>query len=327
MKCPKCQTVNPDNSRFCNHCATLLPPSEDISAIHTKTLQFPVVEVSRGTIFAKRYEFIEELGRGGMGSVHKVFDNKIKEEVALKLLNPDIASDERTIARFSNELKFARKISHKNVCRMFDLNEEEGMHYITMEYVPGEDIKSMLRMTKQLSVGTAIRIAKQVCEGLVEAHKLGVVHRDLKPSNVMIDREGKVRIMDFGIARSAESEGITREGRMVGTPEYMSPEQVDGVEVDHRSDIYSLGAILFETLTGRQPYEGESSLSIALKHKTDPTPDPKELNDLIPEELTHVIMKCMEKNREQRYQSAEELLSNLTAIEKGLTSAEWEIPK
>ncbi len=327
MKCPKCQTVNPDNSRFCNHCATPLPPSEDISAIHTKTLQVPVVEVSRGTIFAKRYEFIEELGKGGMGSVHKVFDNKIKEEVALKLLNPDIASDERTIARFSNELKFARKIIHKNVCRMFDLNEEEGMHYITMEYVPGEDLKSMLRMTKQLSVGTAIRVVKQVCEGLVEAHKHGVVHRDLKPGNIMIDREGKVRIMDFGIARSAESEGITREGRMVGTPEYMSPEQVDGVEADHRSDIYSLGAVLFETLTGRQPYEGESSLSIALKHKTDPTPDPKELNDLIPEKLTRVIMKCMEKNREQRYQSAEELLSDLTAIEKGLTSAEWEIPK
>jgi serine/threonine-protein kinase len=293
MKCLKCQTVNPENSRFCNHCATPLPPSGDISAVHTKTLQVPVFEVSRGTIFAKRYEFIEELGKGGMGSVHKVFDKKIKEEVALKLLNPDIASDKRTIARFSNELKFARKIIHKNVCRMFDLNEEKGMHYITMEYVPGEDLKSMLRMTKQLSVGTAISIAKQVCEGLVEAHRHGVVHRDMKPSNIMIDKEGKVRIMDFGIARQAESEGITREGRMVGTPEYMSPEQVDGFEADHRSDIYSLGAILYEMLTGKQPYEGESSLSIALKHKTDPIPDPKELNDQIPEELARVIMKCM----------------------------------
>lgn len=327
MKCPKCHTENPENSRFCNSCGSPLPYAGDISAVHTKTLQFPVLELTRGSVFAGRYEFIEELGKGGMGRVFKMFDNKIKEEVALKLLNPDIASDEKTITRFSNELKFARKISHKNVCRMYDLGVEKSMHYITMEYVPGEDLKSMLRMTKQLSVGTAIRVAKQVCEGLVEAHKLGVVHRDLKPSNIMIDREGKVRIMDFGIARSAESKGITREGRMVGTPEYMSPEQVDGYKADQRSDIYSLGAILFEMLTGVQPYDGESSLSIALKHKTDPTPDPRELNERIPVELCRVIMRCMSKDKEKRYQSAEELLSELTGVEKGLTSAEWEIPK
>ena len=150
MKCPKCQSENPDNSRYCNKCGTSLPPSKDISALHTKTLRFPVLELTRGTTFAGRYELIEEIGKGGMGRVYKVFDNKIKEEIALKLLNPDVASDERTIARFSNELKFARKIIHKNVCRMYDLNEEEGTHYITMEYVPGEDLKSMLRMTKQL---------------------------------------------------------------------------------------------------------------------------------------------------------------------------------
>ena len=327
MKCPKCQTANPEDSRFCNHCATPLPPSGDISGLHTKTLQVPVIELARGSTFASRYEFIEELGKGGMGRVYKVFDNKVKEEVALKLLNPDIASDERTITRFSNELKFARKISHKNVCRMFDLNEEEGTHYITMEYVPGEDLKSMLRMTKQLSVGTAISLTKQVCGGLAEAHKLGVIHRDLKPSNIMIDREGKVRIMDFGIARSAESKGITRAGRMVGTPEYMSPEQVDGVEADQRSDVYSLGAILFEMVTGVQPFDGESSLSIALKHKTEPTPDPRELKEQISKELSRVIMKCMEKDKEKRYQSAEELLFDLTMIEKGLSSTELEIPK
>jgi serine/threonine protein kinase/Tfp pilus assembly protein PilF len=327
MKCPKCKTDNPEDSRFCNHCATPLPPSGDISALHTKTLQVPVIELARGSTFAGRYEFIEELGKGGMGRVYKVFDNKIKEEVALKLLNPDIASDERTITRFSNELKFARKISHKNVCRMFDLNEEEGTHYITMEYVPGEDLKSMLRMTKQLSVGTAISLAKQACGGLAEAHKLGVVHRDLKPSNIMIDREGKVRIMDFGIARSAESKGITRAGRMVGTPEYMSPEQVDGVEADQRSDVYSLGAILFEMVTGVQPYDGESSLSIALKHKTEPTPDPRELKEQISKDLSSIIMRCMEKDKEKRYQSAEELLFDLTMIEKGLSSTELEIPK
>jgi serine/threonine protein kinase/tetratricopeptide (TPR) repeat protein len=283
--------------------------------------------LTRGSTFAKRYELIEELGKGGMGRVYKVFDNKIKEEVALKLLNPDVASDERTIARFSNELKFARKIINKHVCRMHDLNEENGTHYITMEYVPGEDLKSMLRMTKQLSVGTAISIAKQVCEGLIEAHKLGVIHRDLKPSNIMIDKEGNVRIMDFGIARSSEAKGITRAGRMVGTPEYMSPEQVDGTQADERSDIYSLGAILYEMLTGKQPYRGESSLSIALKHKTDPIPDPRKLNDQIPEELSRVVMICMTKDKRQRFQTAQELLDELTAVEEGITSAELVIPK
>lgn len=327
MICPKCQTENPKNSRFCNHCGAPLPRPEDISGIPTRTLQTSFPELTRGSTFAKRYELIEELGKGGMGRVYKVFDNKIKEEVALKLLNPDVASDERTIARFSNELKFARKIIHKHVCRMYDLNEEKGTHFITMEYVPGEDLKSMLRMTKQLSVGTAISIAKQVCEGLVEAHKRGVVHRDLKPSNIMIDKEGNVRIMDFGIARSSESKGITKAGRMIGTPEYMSPEQVDGAEADQCSDIYSLGAILYEMLTGRQPYEGESSLSIALKHKSDPTPDPRGLNEQIPEELSHVVMKCMEKDKRQRFQTAEELLSRLTEVEEGITSAEWIIPE
>jgi len=327
MKCPKCQSENPDNSRYCNKCAAPLHPSKDISALHTKTLLFHVLELTRGTTFAGRYELIEEIGKGGMGRVYKVFDNKIKEEIALKLLNPDVASDERTIARFSNELKFARKIVHKNVCRMYDLNEEEGTHYITMEYVPGEDLKSMLRMTKQMSIGTAINIAKQVCEGLVEAHNLDVVHRDLKPSNIMIDREGNSRIMDFGIARSSESKGITRAGRMVGTPEYMSPEQVDGVQADERSDIYSLGVILYEMLTGKQPFEGESSLSIALKHKTEPTPNPSETNEQIPGDLSRIIMRCMEKDKSQRYQTAKKLLTDLTAIEKGITTTERILPR
>ncbi len=327
MKCPKCQSENPDNSRYCNKCATPLPPSKDISALHTKTLQFPILELTRGTTFAGRYELIEEIGKGGMGRVYKVFDNKIKEEVALKLLNPDVASDEKTITRFSNELKFARKIIHKNVCRMYDLNEEQSTHYITMEYVPGEDLKSMLRMTRQLSIGTAVNIAKQVCEGLAEAHNLGVVHRDLKPSNIMIDREGNARIMDFGIARSSESKGITRAGRMVGTPEYMSPEQVDGVQADEKSDIYSLGVILYEMLTGKQPFEGESSLSIALKHKTEPTPNPREINEQIPGDLSRIIMRCMEKDKSQRYQTAEELLTELTAIEKGITTTERVLPR
>ena len=212
---------------------------------------------------------IEELGKGGLGRVYKVFDKKIKEKVALKLLRPEISSDEETVERFSNELKYARKIIHKNVCRMFDLGEEAGTHYITMEYVSGEDLKSMIRMMGRLSPGQAVSITRQVCEGLEEAHKLGVVHRDLKPQNIMIDREGNARIMDFGIARSLKAKGITDGGIIIGTPEYMSPEQVDGKEIDQRADIYALGVILYEMLTGKVPFEGDAPLSIAVKHKTE----------------------------------------------------------
>ncbi|MCK4647101.1 MAG: protein kinase, partial [Candidatus Aminicenantes bacterium] len=178
IKCPKCHSANTDTARFCSNCATSLPSLEEIPVSHTKTLETPREEFTRGTTFANRYEFMEELGTGGMGKVYKVFDKKIKEEVALKILKPEIASDEKTIERFSNELKLARKIRHQNVCQMFDINEEEGTHYITMEYVPGEDLKSFIRRVGQLPAGKSISIGKQVCEGLSEAHRLGVVHRD-----------------------------------------------------------------------------------------------------------------------------------------------------
>ncbi|MGD8535665.1 MAG: protein kinase [Candidatus Aminicenantes bacterium] len=265
---------------------------------------------------------MEELGRGGMGNVYRVVDKKINEEMALKLLHPVIATEKKTIERFKNELKLARKITHKNVCRMYDLNEEKGTPYITMEYVPGEDLKSIIMMTGQLSVGRAISIAKQICEGLAEAHHLGVVHRDLKSRNIMIDKEGNARIMDFGIARSLKAEGITGDGIMVGTPEYMSPEQVKGEEVDQRSDIYSLGIVLFEMVTGKIPFEGDTSISIALKHKTEEPPDPQDFNAQIPEELSTVILKCLDKEKEERYQSIGEVFSELDNLEKEISTEE-----
>jgi serine/threonine-protein kinase len=316
MKCPKCQAENTSDSHFCKKCATPLPASKKIPASYTETLRTPIQDLTRGTIFAGRYEIIEELGKGGMGKVYRVEDKKIKEEIALKIINPEISADKQTIDRFSNELKMARMISHRNVCRMFDLGEEKGTYFITMEHVPGEDLKSMIRMSGQLSTGTAIKIAKQVCEGLSEAHRLGIIHRDLKPSNVMIDKEGNARIMDFGIARSIRAKSITGEGMMIGTPEYMSPEQVEGEEVDQRSDIYSLGVILYEMATGRVPFGGDTPLSIAVKHKTVAPLDPRRLNHQIPEDFSRVILKSMEKSREKRYQSAQGLLSELNKLEE-----------
>jgi len=326
-RCPKCHADNLDDSRFCHKCATPLPSPEEISVSQTKTLETPTDELTRGSTFAGRYEIIDELGKGGMGKVYRVEDTKVKEEVALKLIKPEIAADKKTIERFRNELKITRKIRHKNVCAMFDLGEEKRTHFITMEFVPGQDLKGLIRQSGQLAVGTTINIAKQICEGLFEAHKLGTVHRDLKPSNIMIDKEGNVRIMDFGIARSLEAKGITGAGVMIGTPEFMSPEQVEGKEVDQRSDIYSLGVILYEMVTGRVLFEGDTALSIAHKHKYEAPLEPKQINPQIPEDLNRLILKCLEKDKQKRFQSAGELRNELQAIEREMPTSEREFPE
>ena len=318
MKCPKCHSENTDTAKYCSECATSLTHSEDIQPSFTKTLETPVEELNRGTLFSDRYEIIEELGKGGMGKVYRVEDTKTKEEIALKLIKPEIATDKKTIERFRNELTMARKIRHKNICGMYDFDEDKGTYYITMEFVPGEDLKSFIRRSGQLAVGTTIKIAKQICEGLSEAHRLGVVHRDLKSNNIMIDKEGNARIMDFGIARSLKAKGITGAGVMIGTPEYMSPEQVEGKEVDQRSDIYSLGIILFEMVTGKVPFEGDTAFTIGMKHKSEPPTDPKQINVQIPESLNRLILKCLEKDRNLRYQSCEELLNHLKSTDEDL---------
>lgn len=314
MKCPKCQTDNPDTQKFCGECGTPLINAEDAQSSFTRTLETPIDTLTRGTLFAGRYEIIEELGRGGMGAVYRAEDTKAKEEVALKFIKPEVAADKKTIERFRNELTTTRKIAHRNVCRMFDLGEERGAYFITMEYVPGEDLKSFILRSKRLSIPSAISIAKQICEGLAEAHSLGIVHRDLKPGNIMIDKKGNARIMDFGIARLLKTEGITDAGIAIGTPEYMSPEQVEGMPVDPRSDIYSLGVILYEMLTGGRPFEANSAIAYGIKHKSEMPRNPNELNPQISEDLSLVILKCLEKEKEARYQSAGDMRNDLERL-------------
>jgi len=321
VKCPRCDTDNPPDSKFCRECAAPLPSSSKAPPSLTKTLETPKEELHTGVVFAGRYQIIEELGTGGMGKVYRAVDKKLNEEVALKLIKPEIASDSKTLERFSQELRIARKIVHKNVGRMYELMEDGQVHFITMEFISGQDLRGLIRQSGQLAAGTAVSIAKQVCEGLSEAHRLGVVHRDLKPSNIMIDREGQARIMDFGIARSLKGKGITGEGVVIGTPEYMSPEQVEGKEADQRADIYSLGIILYEMVTGRVPFEGDTPFSIAYKHKHEAPVEPRKFNPQLPDALNRVILRSMEKDREKRYQGAEELLADLEKVEKGAPAA------
>jgi tetratricopeptide (TPR) repeat protein/predicted Ser/Thr protein kinase/predicted secreted protein len=321
MKCPKCHHENPPETTYCGKCATPLRPNV------TETMAPPQEDLATGTTFAGRYQVIEELGHGGMGKVYKVHDTKVGEKIALKLIRPEAGLDSRTVERFSNELKLARKVRHKNVCQMFDLGEDKGTRYITMEYVHGEDLRQLLRKVVRMSPGQAVAVARQVCAGLEEAHKLGVVHRDLKPQNIMLDEDGQTRIMDFGIARSLMGKSITGAGTFIGTPEYMSPEQVEGKDVDERSDIYSLGVILYEMVTGRRPFDGETALAIAHKHKYETPEDPRTVDPQIPERLAQVILRCLEKDKAARYESAGALGADLAAIEAGLPTTEKVVAK
>jgi serine/threonine protein kinase/tetratricopeptide (TPR) repeat protein len=314
-RCPKCSAENPDTLKFCGECGTRLILTESPQASKTQTLDTSSIELSRGTVFANRYEVLEQLGSGGMGKVYRVYDNKLGEELALKLIRPEIAANRKNIERFKNELKVARKIAHTHVCRMYDLGEDNGLYYIAMEYVPGEDLKSFIRRSGHLTVGKAVSIARQVCQGLVEAHRFGVIHRDLKPSNIMIDQEGNARIMDFGIARTFESKEITGLGILIGTPEYMSPEQAQGQKVDQRTDLYALGIILYEMITGQVPFEDEITLNILRKHEIEQPRPPKDLNFEIPDSLNLLVLKCLEKPTERRYQSAADLLRDLDTVQ------------
>jgi len=321
IKCPHCQTDNRDTQRFCGECGTPLLPSEKTST-GTQTFGAPARKIGLGSLFAGRYQIIEELGSGGMGKLYRALDLKLQEEVALKIIKPEIASDKETIERFSNELKLARRISHKNVGRMYELMEDKGDHYITMEYIAGQDLNGLIRQSGRLTVEATISIARQVAEGLAEAHRLGVVHRDLKPGNILIDRDGRAKILDFGIARSLRAEGITIEGTIIGTLGYMSPEQVEGRKLDIRSDIFAFGCVLYEMLTGKSAFVRETAAqTIAAILHEDP-PRVSESGIEIPEELQRIISRCLEKDPELRFPSMNDLVSLLTGDETGTAGQE-----
>jgi Protein kinase domain len=257
-----------------------------------------------------RYEILGEAGHGSMGNVYKARDRETGETVALKLLKPEIASDQAMMDRFKNELLFARKITHKNVCRVYEFNRVAGIAYTSMEFVEGESLRSVLNRFGGLPQRKATDLTLQICSGLKEAHAQGIVHRDLKPENVMIDAQGNVKIMDFGIARSMEA-GTRLTGSMVGTPAYMAPEQVAGKPVDYRTDIYSLGLMLYEMFTGSPAFSADNSIAVALKQMREDPPPPHEIEPGIPVATERAILKCLEKDPAKRFQSIADLEANL----------------
>ncbi len=258
------------------------------------------------SVLGQRYDILEDAGRGAMGQVYKARDRETGETVALKLIKPEIASDPTMLERFKSELLFARRITHKNVCRVYEFSRVGATAYISMEFVDGESLRSVLKRFASLTPRKGLDLALQMCAGLKEAHAQGIVHRDLKPENVMIDKHGNVKLMDFGIARSMEAMTLLT-GAMVGTPAYMAPEQASGKSVDHRADIYALGLMLYEMFTGVQPFRADNLVALAMKHVQESPRPPHEIEPGISAPLEGAILKCLEKSPDNRFQSVSEL--------------------
>jgi tetratricopeptide (TPR) repeat protein/TolB-like protein len=283
----------------------------NLEAISAPTPRPRGADLARGTRFAGRYEILRVLGRGGMGCVYAVRDCELNKEVALKTIIGEGEGSELAVQRFKQELLLARKITHKNVVRIYDLGAAEGIRFFTMEMIEGESLKERIRGQGRIAPAAAVSLARQILSGLEEAHHQGVVHRDLKPQNVMVDKAGVAHLMDFGIARSMDGEGLTATGMIVGTPDYMSPEQVQGAKVDQRSDIFSFGVILYEMLTGDVPYHADTPVSKIMMRLTHKPRSPRELCPDIPRHLEAVVQQCMVVDPGLRYQAVGDVLRDL----------------
>jgi len=256
MECPNCHSDNKEDSRFCSHCATPFNLGEINPASLTKTLATPLPVISKDTLIAGKYRILEEIGRGGMGIVYKAIDNKLKRTVALKFLPFEWTYDLQAKERFAREAQAAAALDHPNICTVYEIDEAEGRMFISMAFVEGKSLKTRLDRGL-LKIDEAIGFGMQVAEGLKEAHKKGIVHRDIKSANIMVTEKGQAKIMDFGLARMRGGTLLTKEGMTMGTVAYMSPEQARGEGVDHRSDIWSLGVVFYEMLSGQLPFKGE----------------------------------------------------------------------
>ncbi len=306
-------------------------PAAPTPADETLAADSPTRPVSRslerGQVFANRYEIQGTLGKGGMGVVYRARDRQLDEVVALKLLRPEALATEPTLLdRFKQEIKLARRITHRNVLRTHDFGEADGVPFISMEYLEGVTLKELVRNRGALPLGVGLSFAKQMCHGLEAAHARGVIHRDIKPHNMLIIPEsGELKIMDFGIARPTQVSGqdpsLTTAGTVMGTPDYMSPEQAQGRPADFRSDIYSLGVVLFESLTGKLPFSGETVTQIVIAHIQQPPPSPRSINPHLPKALETAVLQCLQKDPAQRFQKVEVLAQVLSRISTGGTAA------
>ncbi len=266
-----------------------------------------------GDVLGGRYEILQLLGEGGMGSVYKAMDRELDRPVALKLIRPNLASNPAILARFKQELLLAHQVTHRNVIRIYDLGDADGVKFITMEFVEGVDLRGLMEEKKKFSPEEAVEITEQICRALEATHNVGVIHRDLKPQNIMRDSTGRILLMDFGLARTVQGDGMTQSGALVGTMEYMSPEQALAKDLDQRSDLFTLGLILYELLTGKTPYSAESVVASLIKRTQERAIPVSDHDGTIPQPLSNIVSKCLERDPKLRYQNAAELIHDLDA--------------
>jgi serine/threonine protein kinase/tetratricopeptide (TPR) repeat protein len=307
-QCPRCNTENPDDSKYCRECASPLQPSTNASV--TKTLKTPARGFSKGSMISGKYRIIQKLGEGGMGIVYKAKDTKLDRIVALKFLSVELTGDEEAKNRFVQEAKAAAALNHAHICTIYEVDEARNRMFIAMEFIKGKSLKEKLE-EGALGIDQALAIAIQVAVGLRDAHEKGIIHRDIKPANIMLTEKGQAKITDFGLAKLSGGADLTKTSTIMGTVAYMSPEQAKGEDVDHRTDIWSLGATLFEMLTGERPFtkSHEQALIYSISHE-----EPKSLISLRPhitEQLQNVVHKTLEKEIDGRYQTIEELIQDL----------------
>jgi eukaryotic-like serine/threonine-protein kinase len=336
MQCPACQFDNPSGSARCRNCNAALDSNATIlhtpagtgqsraaaqpTAVfdHTLAMAPPDMALATGTLspgmaLGARYEIVRMLGEGGMGAVYEARDREVDRVVALKVIRPEYANRPEILSRFKQELVLAREITHRNVIRIFDLGQADGIRFITMEFIRGQDLHSLLTDGHPIAIEEKVRIMRDVCRALEAAHAAGVVHRDLKPHNIMIEKGGRAVVMDFGIARSMQDTGLTSTGALIGTPAYMSPEQAKGEKIDTRSDLFSLGVIFYELLTGTEPYQSETTVGLLLKRVQERPIPPIDVNKELPQALSDVVLKCLVVERDSRYQTATEVIRDLEA--------------
>ena len=284
-----------------------------LPALPRRATRIPVAAplLEEGDVLGGRYEIESLLGEGGMGAVYKARDRELDRPVALKLIRPELASNPSILARFKQELLLSRQVTHRNVIRIFDLGDADGVKFITMEFVEGQDLRALIQEKKKFAPGEAVEIMRQVCQALEAAHSVGVIHRDLKPQNIMRDQSGRILVMDFGLARTMEGDGMTQVGALVGTMEYMSPEQALGKELNQRSDLFTAGLILYELLTGKMPFKAESALASLIKRTQERAVPVSDHDEAIPGALSGIVSKCLETDANLRYQSATEMLRDL----------------
>jgi hypothetical protein len=296
VTCPSCNAENDAAVEVCFTCGR---------ALHALT---------QGTLIGTRYEILSVLGRGGMGMVYKAQDHMLEEPVAIKVLRSEWAGTQEMARRFRSEIKLARKVSHRNVCRIHEYGEDGALRYICMEWLEGADLKRELQQAGGLSTAQAFDVCVQVGEGLQAIHDVGIIHRDLKTSNIMRDGRGVVRLMDFGIAKASEETAagsITSTGQVMGTPEYMSPEQCRGEKIDFRSDVYSLGIVFYEVFTGQVPFRGDTPVATLFKHIQEPVPLEGPAAARIPESVVPVLRRALAKERAERYATVDEMVEAL----------------